>query len=227
MRPQRLVLWDVDGTLLSAGPVAREVFGRAVEAVAHRQIGEHGVAMSGKTDPQIAMEIMEQAGLFEGEARLLLPRVLAEMERLLEPESERIRTEGRVFPGVAELVTRFHRDPRILQSVLTGNLLATVRIKLRAFGSDHHDRTQLIPIALRRVEQQYGWRLEPDGVWVIGDTPRDLECARAGGARCLLVATGRIGMDELTGIGADAVLADLADTDAVARLVMDGALPSP
>jgi len=64
-------------------------------------------------------------------------------------------------------------------------------------------------------------------VWVIGDTPRDLECARAGGARCLLVATGRIRMDELTGIGADAVLADLADTDAVARLVMDGALPSP
>ncbi len=187
MRPQRLVLWDVDGTLLSAGPVAREVFGRAVEAVAHRQIGEHGVAMSGKTDPQIAMET---------------------------PESS-----SRSSPGIC--------SPPSGSSSGRSGWTGSWTLEVGAFGSDHHDRTQLIPIALRRVEQQYGWRLEPDGVWVIGDTPRDLECARAGGARCLLVATGRIRMDELTGIGADAVLADLADTDAVARLVMDGALPSP
>lgn len=240
MRPERLVLWDIDGTLLTAGPVAREVFGRAVEAVVGREIGEHGVSMSGKTDPQIAMEIMERAGLSEAEARSHLPGVLAEMERRLEPESWRIRSEGRLFPGVAELVTRFHRDPRVLQSVLTGNLLTNARVKLAAFGldrfvdleagafgSDHHDRTELIPIALRRVERRHGWRLEPEQAWVIGDTPRDLDCARAGGARCLLVATGRIPIEQLTGIGADAVLPDLIDTDAVTRLVMDVASPTP
>src|SRR6266571_956885 len=200
MRPQRLVLWDVDGTLLSAGPVAREVFGRAVEAVAHRQI-------------------MEQAGLFEGEARLLLPRVLAEMERLLEPESERIRTEGRVFPGVAELVTRFHRDPRILQSVLTGNLLATVRIKLRAFGLDRFvdPRGRGFRERPSRPDAAHPHRAAPCRAAVrlaagAGRRVGDRRHASRPGVR-----PGRWG----------AVLADLADTDAVARLVMDGALPSP
>ncbi|MDP9342380.1 MAG: haloacid dehalogenase-like hydrolase [Actinomycetota bacterium] len=203
-------------------------------AVIGREIGDHGVSMSGKTDPQIAMEIVERAGVPAGEARSLVPRVLAEMERRLEPESGRIRSEGRVFPGVGELVAGFHHDPRVLQSVLTGNVLANARVKLRAFGldrfldleagafgSDHHDRTELIPIALRRIEQRHGWRLEPTQVWVIGDTPRDLACARAGGARCLLVATGRIPIDELSGIGADAVLPDLADVEAVLDLVLD------
>jgi phosphoglycolate phosphatase len=233
--PERLVLWDIDGTLMTAGPVAREVFGRAVEHVLGRAVGEHGVSMSGKTDPQIALEIMERAGVAEAESRPLLPRVLEEMQRRLEPETGRIRGEGRVFRGAAELVARLHDDSRVLQSVLTGNLRANARVKLRAFGldrlldleagafgSDHHDRTELIPIALRRVERRHGWRLEPEQVWVIGDTPRDLDCARAGGARCLLVATGRITLEELTGIGADAVLPDLADTEAVLRLVLDG-----
>lgn len=233
--PQRFVLWDVDGTLLTAGPVAREVFGQAVEAVVGREVGEHGVTMSGKTDPQIALEILERAGVSEGEARPLLPRVLEEVQRRLGSESGRIRAEGRVFPGVRRLVTSLHADARTLQSVLTGNLLANARVKLRAFGldrfldleagafgSDHHDRTELVPIALRRIEHRHGWRLEPRQVWVIGDTTRDLDCARAGGARCLLVATGRIPIHDLTDLGADAVLPDLSDVDAVLALVLDG-----
>jgi len=238
MRPERLVLWDIDGTLLTAGPVAREVFGWAVEAVVGRDVGEHGVAMSGKTDPQIALEILERTGLSEGEARPLLPRALAEMERRLGAESGRIREQGRVFPDAVDLVNRFHDDARVLQSVLTGNLMATARIKLGAFGldrfldlevgafgSDHHDRTELVPVALRRFEQRHGWRLGPGQVWVVGDTPRDLACATAGGAHCVLVATGRIAMADLTGIGADAVLPDLSEAEAVVRLVMDGARP--
>jgi hypothetical protein len=135
VRPHRLVLWDIDGTLLSAGPVARDVFDRSVEAVLGREARGHGVSFSGKTDPQIALEIMERVGLSEGEARPLLPRVLEEMQRRLGPEVSRIRSEGRVSPGVVEIVTTYHHDPRVLQSVLTGNLLANARVKLEEEAS--------------------------------------------------------------------------------------------
>jgi phosphoglycolate phosphatase-like HAD superfamily hydrolase len=89
-----------------------------------------------------------------------------------------------------------------------------------AYGSDHHLRNELIPIALRRVEEHHGIRLDPSEVWVVGDTPADLACARAGGARCLLVATGRYGLERLAGLEADALFETLADTDGVASILL-------
>jgi phosphoglycolate phosphatase len=219
-----LILWDIDGTLLAGGPVAREAFGDAVTRVTGRDAGDHGVRMSGKTDPQIALEIMERAGVPVEDARSHLPKVLLALEEGLGAQAGRLRDEGRVHPGVPRLLQTLSREPRVLQSVLTGNLKANARVKLAsfgldrlvdlevgAFGSDHHDRTELIPIALQRVELHHGWRLEAHDVWVVGDTPRDLEAAGAAGARCLLVATGRFRVEELVGIGADAVLPDLGD----------------
>ena len=218
-----MILWDIDGTLLSGGAVAREAFGDAVTQVTGVNARDHGVSMSGKTDPQIALEIMERVGIAHGDARTALPAA----------QSARLSDEGRVHPGVRSLLERLAREPSVLQSVLTGNLKANARVKLAsfglerlvdlevgAFGSDHHDRTQLIPIALQRVEVVTGRRLTPDQVWVIGDTPRDLDAARAVGAHCLLVATGRFTMDELTGLGADAVLSDLRDEDRVLGILL-------
>ena len=231
--PRRLILWDIDGTLLSGGAVAREAFGDAVTRVTGIDARDHGVSMSGKTDPQIALEIMERVGISRDEARAHLPEVLLALEEGLAAQSARLSDEGRVHPGVRSLLERLSRDPGILQSVLTGNLKANARVKLAsfgldglvdlevgAFGSDHHDRRQLIPIALHRVEVGTGWRLAPDQVWVVGDTPRDLDAARSSGAHCLLVATGRFTMDELSGFGADALLADLSDEDGVIEVLL-------
>lgn len=92
-------------------------------------------------------------------------------------------------------------------------------LSVGAYGSDDHDRTLLVPRAMSRVAEQTGWRADPNQVWVIGDTPRDLACARAAGVRCLLVATGRYTADSLEGIGANAVLDDLSDTTAVVHLL--------
>jgi phosphoglycolate phosphatase-like HAD superfamily hydrolase len=138
-----------------------------------------------------------------------------------------------VHPGVAKLLPRLAAEPGVLQSLLTGNLEANARMKVAAFGldrwldfeagaygSDDADRERLVPVALERVERRYGRRLDPRDVWVVGDTPRDLACARAGGARCLLVGTGRDGYERLKGIGADAVLPDLSDADAVVDLLV-------
>jgi phosphoglycolate phosphatase len=232
----RLILWDVDGTLVMAGSAAQRAFDLAVTSVVGRDPGGHGVRMSGKTDPQIALEIMAALDMAEDEAHRFLPAVLEGLIKELEAAEDTIREHGRVLPGIRELLPRLHRPPRIVQSLLTGNLAPNAALKLRAFGlerwvdlevgaygSDDFDRTVLVPIAVAKAEERYGSRFEPEQVWVVGDTPRDLECARAAGARCLLVGTGRYGFEELEGLGADAVLPDLSDADAgYALLVGDG-----
>lgn len=230
--PHRLILWDVDGTLTMSGEAAQKAFDLAVASVVGRDPSGHGVRMSGKTDPQIALEIMAALDIAEDEAKRFLPPVLDGLVKELETAEVTIREHGRVLPGVRELLPRLHRPPRIVQSLLTGNLAPNAALKLRAFGlerwvdlevgaygSDDHDRTALVPIAVAKAEERYGYRFEPEEVWVVGDTPRDLECARAAGARCLLVGTGRYPFEDLEGLGADAVMRDLSDVGAVYGLL--------
>ena len=228
----RLVLWDVDGTLLRTNGVAQRAFDVAAEHVLGRPPGAHEVRMSGKPDPLIALEILVFAGMGEDEARRRLPDVLGRLEAELAGAANLVREQGHVLAGVAEVLADLHDDAAVVQSVLTGNTAANAALKLRAFGldrwididvgafgSDNHDREELVPVALERVERLRGRALGPEHVWVVGDTPRDLACARAGGARCLLVATGQFGVDELRALDADEVLADLTDAAAVARLL--------
>jgi len=228
---RRLILWDVDGTLLSAGPTGRDAFFAAAGAVLGREVPDSGVQMSGKTDPLIALEILEREGLGSATAGELLPDVLAALAEHVAAGSDRIAMQGRVHPGVLELLERLHARAEVVQSVLTGNLAVNTRVKVSAFGlerfldldvgafgSDHQERDLLVPVAVDRVRERYG--STPAATWVIGDTARDLACARAGGARCLLVATGRIPFDDLHDIGADAVLPDLSYTDAVLDILL-------
>jgi phosphoglycolate phosphatase-like HAD superfamily hydrolase len=230
---RRLILWDVDGTLISAGPAARVAFDLAVAQVIGRAPGDHDVHMSGKTDPQIAMEILATMALSERDARDSLPDVLKSLELELERAIDTIRRDGIVHPGVESVLARLDAAPEVVQTVLTGNLAANARLKLGAFGldrwidldiaatgDDHHDRTELVPVALGKAEARFGHPFDPAETWVIGDTPRDLECARAGGARCLLVATGRFKLDALRTLGADAVLLNLSDADLVTRILL-------
>lgn len=228
---KRLVLWDIDGTLLRAGEAGRAVFDAAIGRALQRELSPdvlQQVSMSGKTDPQIAREILVLAEVADHEVDRHLPEVLRHLEHELAAAADRIREAGHALPGVEELLPRLHADPDVLQSVLTGNLAANAAVKLGAFhlerwfdldvgayGSDHHDRTELVPIARAKAEQLHGRSFAPEQVWVIGDTPRDLDCARAGGARCLLVATGRYSFEDLAGLDADIVLGDLSDVDGV------------
>ncbi|HUP84727.1 MAG TPA: HAD hydrolase-like protein [Acidimicrobiales bacterium] len=232
----RLVLWDIDGTLVRIGDLGRDPFESAIAAVLARDLdsGFHErVQMSGKTDPQIARELLLAAEVAEGEVDRHLPEVLRGVEAGLLALEHRMQGEGRAMPGAAAVLERLAGSDSVLQSVLTGNLAANALVKLRAFGldrfvdldvgaygSDHHDRDELVPIALAkasgsRPDETFG----ADDTWIVGDTPRDLACARAGGARCALVATGRFSVDDLRALGADAVLSDLSDTDGVVALL--------
>ncbi|HEV2811409.1 MAG TPA: haloacid dehalogenase-like hydrolase [Acidimicrobiales bacterium] len=229
---ERLVLWDIDGTLVRAGKVASEIFATAVEHAVGRHPGDHGVVMSGKTDPQIALEILAGMGLDATDGERHLAGVVDRMERELAEAVELIRTRGRVLAGVEKALVTLGNDEGVAQSVLTGNTAVNAATKLAALGLDHlldleigaygsddRDRCALVPVALERAATRRGWALGPRDVWVVGDTANDLACARAGGARCLLVGTGQTPVETLTGLGADAVLDDLSDTEAVIKLL--------
>jgi phosphoglycolate phosphatase-like HAD superfamily hydrolase len=231
----RVVLWDIDGTLVHTAGVGAEAFVTAVETLWGVAAG-HGVSLAGKTDLQIGREILTVLALADdddsnGEAGARLPRLIAETERLVAAGQDRIRTNGRILSGVRELLAALAADPGTVQTLLTGNTAANAASKLGAFGlaeqlnldlgaygSDDADRNLLVGVALARIEARHG-PVDRRRVWVIGDTPLDAACARAGGVRCLLVASGFAPRAALEAAGADHVVDDLTDTNAVLTLL--------
>jgi phosphoglycolate phosphatase len=229
---RRLLLWDIDGTLVRGGGVGSDAINRAAAIVSGKPIVGGSVLMHGKTDPEILTEIFRAAEIAEHEIPRLLPAAMAEAERLLALAEEDLRRRGEVIGGVIEALARLADIAGVRQTLLTGNLVGNAAVKLAAFdltvyfdvevgayGTDHADRKALVPIALERVERLRGEFYRPDEVWVIGDTPGDFACARAAGVRCLLVATGQIPMSELFSLDADAVLEDLTNTEQVVEIL--------
>ena len=223
-----LVLWDIDGTLIRSGEVAAAVFEWALASVIGASPNAR-VKMSGKTDPQIVQEYLDAMGISNP---TVLPAILAHAESELAKAEHLLGEQGYVCPGVLEAIQRLHENPNVTQTVLTGNIEPNARVKLRAFGldrfidfeigaygSDHAERTKLVPIALARAKAIRSLDVDVRRVWVIGDTPHDLACARAGGVRCLLVATGTYALDELEILGPDAAMEDLRDLDAVLEVM--------
>ncbi|MEX2394087.1 MAG: haloacid dehalogenase-like hydrolase, partial [Actinomycetota bacterium] len=136
-------------------------------------------------------------------------------------------------PGVGTLIGRLAAEPGVRQSLVTGNLSPNARVKTEAldlhthldfdvgaYGDDHHDRNELVPMALERVTSLRGETYEPHEVWVIGDTEHDLACARAAGVRCLLVGTKWDGNADISALDPDAYRADLSDTDDVLDILL-------
>jgi phosphoglycolate phosphatase-like HAD superfamily hydrolase len=225
---RRLVLFDIDGTLIRGGP-ARAAFHHALLEVFGTAGPIDHWEFSGKTDPQIARELLTEAGLERDQVDEGLPvlwdRYLAEMDARL-PGSP-----PEVLPGVRELLDRLAADGHFALGLLTGNVVGGARLKLSraglystlsvgAFGSDHEVRTELMPIALRRAREHWGTGFTAGDAVVVGDTPRDVDCGRSHGARTVAVATGRFGVDRLRSAGADGVLETFVDTErAVAQIL--------
>lgn len=229
---RRLILWDVDGTLVLLGPLARTAFYDAVRSVIGRGADGDTVRMGGKTDPQIAREIMAAMDVPDDDAARLLPSVMRELERNLSGAEPEFEATGTALPGVVEALRCLSGMPGVVQTVLTGNVAANARVKVAAFGldryldldigaygSDDDDRLRLVPVALEKANRIRGIRFEPSEAWVIGDTARDLACARAAWAHCLLVETGREGLGGADVAGADAVVPDLSDTERVLSIL--------
>jgi len=229
---RRLILWDVDGTLVSCGPAGREALEMGARLASGLTALPH-LPMGGKTDPQIAGEMLLGAGVAPADLDTLVPVALAETKRALAGWRERMGREGQVHPGVRCLLHELAARDGVRQTLLTGNVAVNAAVKVGAFGlegyfdlpvgaygDDSAERELLVPIALGRARELRGETYEPEQVWVIGDTARDLACGRAAGVRCLLVGTGRDGFEAVRGLDADALLENLADTARVLGILL-------
>jgi phosphoglycolate phosphatase-like HAD superfamily hydrolase len=217
----KLVLFDIDGTLLSASGAGRRALDRAMRDVYGTSGPIESYDFRGGTDPQIIRDLLGRAGFEE-------PAILAGEAAVYRRYAEVLEEEvgdGRgvsVYPGVRELVETLAARDDVLVGLLTGNIEVGARIKLRptglwpffrlgAYGSDHADRTRLPQVAASRAERLVGRVfLGPDTV-IIGDTPRDIGCARAFGARAIAVATGWHSLEDLAAHRPDHAFADLSD----------------
>jgi phosphoglycolate phosphatase-like HAD superfamily hydrolase len=230
-RARRLVLFDIDGTILSSdGAGRRAVFQALEEHFGTSGPGEH--RFDGKTDPQIVRELMRHAGVSDTDIDARLDEVLDRYLDLLRDELASVEHRQHVFPGVRELLDALEARSDVALGLLTGNIHHGARAKLAAvgidpdrfvvgaFGSDHHERPELPEIARRRAEHVLGHPVAGNELVVIGDTPADVECGVGIGARAIGVATGHYSVEELRACGAAAVFLDLSDTAAVVRVIL-------
>jgi phosphoglycolate phosphatase len=216
--PVSTVLWDIDGTLVRSGGVAALAFLDAVAEVTGARPTSTWRDYGGRLDTEIADMLLTAVGA----TTTHIADVLEVLRRLVDERLGELRAQTSPYPGVEALVAKL-AEAGVRQTVVTGNLASIARHKLEAgglvppieldfggYGDSAPNRAAVAQVALDRLSAA-GWRPDLGGVWVVGDTPRDLACARAVGVRCALVATGRRTVEELSGLGADIVLPDLSD----------------
>ena len=226
----RLVLWDVDGTLVDSAKLGRDAFLEAFEVVVGAP-AERLVPFAGRTDLEIAHDLLEVAGV-DGEPELL-DRFGNALADAMARRQDELCKRGRALPGAAEALERLGGEPHVLQSLLTGNIEPNAQVKLAAFGldrhldfeigaygSDHRQRGELVAIALAKARRKHGIDLRPGDAVLVGDTPLDVRAAHEGGARAVAVATGPYDEAALRDAGAEAVLPDLSDLRALLDAVL-------
>ena len=225
-----LVLFDIDGTLLLSDGAGRRAIHRALTEL-FGSTGPEKHRFDGKTDRQIVRELMRLAGHED-------PVIDERMDALLERYVSYLTTEladpahaSRLMPGVRELLDALAVRDDVILGLLTGNLVEGARAKLAAvgidfarfrvgaYGSDHEVRAELPGIAQARTRELLDIAVHGEQVVVIGDTPADLTCGRAIGARAIGVATGTHSVEELLAHQPHAVFADLSDTHRVVRAI--------
>lgn len=225
---RRLILFDIDGTLLTTHGAAKRAFHRALLELYGTAGPIHTHDFSGKTDPQIARELLRAAGLtdgaIDGAAADLWRRYTGHLEAELAEPGPR-PTE--LMPGVVPLLDALEAQPDFaVLGLLTGNVEPGARLKLGAvgldgrfpfgaYGSDHERRDRLPAVAVRRAREAVGRAFDGRDIVIIGDTPHDVTCGRSLGVRAIAVATGRHDADVLAAAGADRVLPDLSATEDV------------
>ena len=227
---RKLVLFDIDGTLIRTRGAAARAFRRGLLEV----YGETGPIESydfhGRTDPQIARELLRLAGLSDEAVDRGLPALWTAYLRELEAELANPGVHVDVLPGVPSLLDALHASGEHLVALLTGNIAEGARLKLAAanlwhrfdfgaYGSDHERRDRLPAVAVHRARERSGFHFRGRDVVIIGDTPFDVSCGRSLGVWAVAVATGRHSVAELRDAGADVVLADLADTGRAVRAI--------
>jgi phosphoglycolate phosphatase len=235
----RLVLWNIDLTLIDVARVSREAYAEAFRRVTGRPL----VALpqtAGRTDSEIFFEALATNDVSSGGvpdpadpgSQELLGRYTRELAIAFGSRLDQLPTQGRALPGAKEAVAAVAALPGVIQSVLTGTIRPNAAAKLRAFGMDTFFDfeiggygSEIYPKGAEllrsrgRAAEKYGADIGVDSTVYIADSSRDVEAARIGGAGCVAVASGRSSAGELREAGADVVLEDLSDTRSVISAV--------
>ena len=211
-----LYLFDIDGTLVDTGGAGMAALVETTTAI----FGDPGpqLDLAGSTDLGIVYGIHRHFGIEATRERI--DSYFTHYSARLDHNLKHGNFGGRTLPGAIELLEALMQLEHATLGLLTGNIEAGARFKIDhyglghyfqfgAYGSDHDDRNRLGPIALERAAIHTGRSFSPESTWVIGDTPKDIRCAHAIGARCLAVATGNFTASELEEHGADAVVESL------------------
>ena len=228
----KLVLFDIDGTLLSSSGAGRRAMERALGEV-FGSAGSAAYRYDGKTDRQIVRDLMRLEGHSDAHIDARIPTLMERYLAQLADELSGPEHGTRLYPGVVELIDALEARADRIVGLLTGNLehgaaaklraagLDPARFRVCAYGSDHEVRGELPAVAQRRARERLGVELPGEAIIVIGDTPADIACGRALGARAIAVATGRYGVEELAEHEPYRVFPDLTDTAAVMRAIDD------
>ena len=222
---KKLLLFDIDGTLLTSGGAGE----RALRLGFRDHFGIDDdlstVEIAGRTDSGIARAMLAAHGL---------PATSENLAKFFDGYLHHLALElpiqkGALLPGMLSLLDALRPREDIVLALLTGNLERGAKLKLThygvwhyfqfgAFADDHHDRNALGPFARARAQERHGAEFPPGCIFVLGDTPHDIACARAIGARAVAIATGRYSHAELAAHAPDFLLQDASDVDAVLKI---------
>jgi phosphoglycolate phosphatase-like HAD superfamily hydrolase len=244
-----VILFDIDGTLMRSHGLGSRCMVRAGRAVCGLEFDLQGMVIGGGLDPMIYREAAIKMGLHDHHTlhEAFRARYLQELERELRELMANDNTptvaeapllhavaglrRPELLPGISALLHCLSGRDDVAIGLLTGNYQSAVPLKFAAvgldintfiaggFGDDADTRPGLLPVALQRMERALGVGLHPKNVLVVGDTPRDVDCALQNGSRCLAVGTGYHSLEELVQAGAHRVVRDLSDPESLLSLL--------
>ncbi len=229
METQKVLLFDIDATLLKTGWAGLRALDRVFDGLYGVPKATNGIQPAGKTDPLIIREMVEKC-LPDLDPDQEIPRVMELYVEYLAEEVE-VSPGFRVMPGVPELLEALSRIPYLVLGLATGNLEQGAYIKLQraglrsyfsfgGFGSDSENRTELVLAAIRRAKDHLKGEIPLDSIYVIGDTPRDILHGKEAGARTVAVATGGSDMEELGRYDPDYLFEDFSSTNSVVQIFL-------
>ena len=223
---KRLLLFDIDGTLVSTGGAGVVALKRVVAKRYGVQDDLHDIEIAGCTDSGIAADILKKYGAPQEEEDI--QKFLDEYVGFLGETLS--TTNGEILPGMLQILNQMKIRPDRVLGLLTGNVKRGAKLKLQhyglwdffefgAFADDHHDRNQLGEFARTRAHEKHGHEFDAARIDVIGDTPRDIACGKAFGARTVAVATGTWSREQLAGHQPDFLFDDLSNVGEVMRVL--------
>ncbi len=225
----RLIIFDIDGTLLLSGTVARELFERAFEEVFAMPPLLNDLSFAGRCDRGVVSLLLQRAQASERLASEF-PRFAARYAVLMREQYPTARGP-RLMPGAKELLFALQEKPEVVLMIGSGNLPQTAQVKLERFGLDtffvhgvygdlHEERAPLFASALELAREELGWSGARERSWIVGDTVSDIEAAREVGVKCLAVATGPTPADLLLEARPDSLFPDLSALEDVLAVLL-------